>query len=304
MRDRFIHRNAVAALVGLTAGFSTILLNPNSANTADLGGDCCADLEERVAELEAMSARKGNKKVTVTISGWVIKAANWWDDGVEENVVAGDKGFPIASNFVISGTAQITDEWSSGYALHVETPGSVFSFASNQNQDATQFGAANTLLSYMWVRSENWGTLNWGQLYPATDNVALLPDLSGTVLESNAVLQEGAGFFLRPKGVSKAKSAVVALNWGNFLWCEGLNAGIGGDCGVPTSGVRYDSPTFAGFSLSGGYGTLVTGANNFDLWDVALRYADESGDFKTSAAYGYTHTTGGSGLATSAAPGF
>ncbi len=31
---------------------------------ADLGGDCCADLEERIAELEATTARKGNRKVS------------------------------------------------------------------------------------------------------------------------------------------------------------------------------------------------------------------------------------------------
>jgi len=40
-----------------------------SANAADLGGDCCADLEERVAELEATIARKGNRKVSLTLSG-------------------------------------------------------------------------------------------------------------------------------------------------------------------------------------------------------------------------------------------
>ena len=38
---------------------------------ADLGGDCCADLEERVAELEATTVRKGNKKVSVTFYGQV-----------------------------------------------------------------------------------------------------------------------------------------------------------------------------------------------------------------------------------------
>ena len=34
-----------------------------SASAADLGGNCCADLEERIAELEATTARKGNRKV-------------------------------------------------------------------------------------------------------------------------------------------------------------------------------------------------------------------------------------------------
>ncbi len=37
------------------------------ASAADLGGDCCADLEERIAELEATTARKGNRKVSLTI---------------------------------------------------------------------------------------------------------------------------------------------------------------------------------------------------------------------------------------------
>lgn len=38
---------------------------------ADLGGNCCADLEERIAELEATTARKGNRKVSLTSHGWV-----------------------------------------------------------------------------------------------------------------------------------------------------------------------------------------------------------------------------------------
>ena len=45
-----------------------------SAKAADLGGDCCADLEERVAELEATTARKGNRKMSLTISGQVNRS--------------------------------------------------------------------------------------------------------------------------------------------------------------------------------------------------------------------------------------
>ena len=45
------------------------------------GGDCCLDLEERLAELEAAGARKGNPKVTLTITGYVTKQIMFWDDG-------------------------------------------------------------------------------------------------------------------------------------------------------------------------------------------------------------------------------
>ncbi len=41
---------------------------------ADLGGNCCSDLEERVAELEATTARKGNRRVSLEVSGHVHEA--------------------------------------------------------------------------------------------------------------------------------------------------------------------------------------------------------------------------------------
>lgn len=51
-----------------------IALMVTPANAADLGGNCCANLEERVAELEAMAAKKGNRKQTLTIYGEVNAA--------------------------------------------------------------------------------------------------------------------------------------------------------------------------------------------------------------------------------------
>ena len=47
------------------------LLAAMPAWAADLGSDGVADLEERIAELEATTARKGNRKVSLTISGYV-----------------------------------------------------------------------------------------------------------------------------------------------------------------------------------------------------------------------------------------
>ena len=64
-------RIAIASALGMTLGGFAMGASP--AKAADLGGDCCADLEERVAELEATTVRKGNKKVSVTLSGWVVK---------------------------------------------------------------------------------------------------------------------------------------------------------------------------------------------------------------------------------------
>ena len=110
-------RIAIAAALGLTLGGFAMKATP--AKAADLGGDCCADLEERVAELEATTVRKGNKKVSVTLSGWVIKSMNVWDDGHTSSFVVGDKDYDLASRFAITGSATIAPGWSGGYNLTV-----------------------------------------------------------------------------------------------------------------------------------------------------------------------------------------
>lgn len=55
------------------ASAACLLFCGQQAAAADLGGDCYADLEERVAELEATTARKGNRKVSLEVSGQVTK---------------------------------------------------------------------------------------------------------------------------------------------------------------------------------------------------------------------------------------
>ena len=97
---------SLSALVA--AGLLVGGLSAGSASAADLGGNCCADLEERIAELEATTARKGNRKVSLTISGWVAEQVMWWDDDYEQNVYVGGIGTTLASHFKFTGQATIT----------------------------------------------------------------------------------------------------------------------------------------------------------------------------------------------------
>jgi len=283
-------RIAIAAALGMTLGGFAMSATP--AKAADLGGDCCADLEERVAELEATTVRKGNKKVSVTLSGWVVKLGSWWDDGHETNFYVGDKDTTLSSHFQISGSAQIAPGWSGGYTIAVEAPGTSCSvgFTENQFNDNTCGGGLDpsgiqTLLSYMWIKSDRWGTMNWGQLSQATDNVALLPDLSGTVIESNAVVFDGGGMFVRVKGARNSNDLQNEFTWSQLLTCNTNGGGLGADCnGFPQNAFRYDSPTWAGFSMSTSYG-------EDDMWDIALKYAADWNSIKVSAAAGYTQLT-------------
>ena len=106
MNSRF----AITALAGLVAGGLSI----TSATAADLGGNCCADLEERVAELEATTVRKGNRKVSVTLSGFVGHNVMYWDDGHSSNTYIGDGG-NYGSRFRFVGKAKINANVSAGF---------------------------------------------------------------------------------------------------------------------------------------------------------------------------------------------
>ena len=291
-------RIAIAAALGLALGGYAM---STPAKAADLGGDCCADLEERVAELEATTVRKGNKKVSVTLSGWVVKSFNYWDDGSIDSTFVGDKGYDLGSRFAITGQATIAPGWTGGYNLTILATSNLFATAgtlANSNQIDESGGTFftqgfNPLYSYMYIKSDKYGALNWGTLSPASDNPAVLADLSGTVIESNSVFFEGASFLLRPNGGGGGFGGLGGLAWQDFLTCNGLGLGIGTDCfGAAMPAVRYDSPTFGGFRFETSYGTntltgpLPTPDSNF--WDIAAFYTGDWGNFKVSAAYAFT----------------
>jgi hypothetical protein len=300
-------RIAIAAALGL----GVYALSAAPASAQGYGGNCCADLEERVAELEASSVQKGNKKVSVTVSGWVLESMNWWDDGALTDSWVGTKDADLGSRFAITGSATIAPGWSGGYNLTVTTPGAWsgsllsgnnFGIFSNQfAQDSLSLNSIQTLYSYMYIKSDDYGTINLGYLSPASDNAAVLADISGTVIESNVVFFEGGGFLLRPKNAASGFNGLSGMTWGNFLSCS-LVGPIGGDCyGAPQSGIRYDSPTFGGFRIEASYtddyggnaakfGTALNDAP--EVWDLAVFYTGDWGDFKLSGAYSYTQSNG------------
>src|SRR4029453_19481707 len=87
--------------------------------------------------------RKGKKKVSVTISGWVVKSMNFWDDGDEAHFVVGDKDYDLGTRFAITGSASIAPGWSGGFNITVNTQGTIFGYQggfgpSNQEQDLGQ----------------------------------------------------------------------------------------------------------------------------------------------------------------------
>jgi len=275
-------KNNLGALVA--AGLLSCGLPAMSASAADLGGNCCADLEERVAELEATAARKGNRKVSLTVSGWVSQQVTYWDDGEESNLYVTDVGTTLATHFKFTGQAQIAPGWTSGYVLHVEAINAE-PLAVNQfvDDNTSSTASLNLFYSYWFLQNDRLGKLSIGLQSQASDNAAILVDASGSLVPANWVLFDGAGFFLRKDGdfVTTGPGGVTAT-WGDIAFCHHIDAGIAADCnGVPLNVVRYDSPTFRGFSFSTSWGID-------DMWDITARYAGEWNSIRVAAAAAYS----------------
>lgn len=278
---------SLGALVaaGLLAGG----LSAGSASAADLGGNCCADLEERIAELEATTARKGNRKVSLTISGWVGEQVMWWDNDNrnalfnESNTYVGGLGTTLSSHFKLTGQATITPGWYAGYVLHVEViSGDSLTQDENRSRGPALYGIVQNptfqptfgpgvelLQSFWFVKSDHLGKLGVGLQSQASDNTAILVDGSGSLVPANWVAFDYRAFHLSDGTIIGGASC-------------GTMGGAVGDCnGLTENVIRYDSPTFGGFSVSASWG-------EDDMWDVAARYAGEWNGIKVAAAAAYT----------------
>lgn len=281
--------SAVAAAALLMGGMAT------SASAADLGGDCCADLEERIAELEATTARKGNRKVSLTVSGFVAQQIMAWDDGYEDNVYVTDTGsVSIGTHFAFTGTAKITSDVSAGFVLKIEAMNNdPLGVSQNTDEGGNVFGAVqgggplSVESAYWYLKSNTYGRFSVGQQSSAADNQAIIVDGSGSLVQANYVQYDTRAFFMRRAGVNTATLRnSSALTWGALADCKTVGGGtVAADCdGYPGNVVRYDTPTFGGFAASASWG-------EDDIWAVSGRYAGEFSGFKFSAAVAYVQAT-------------
>ncbi len=267
-----------------TLTFAVLSASGNTlAEAADLGGNCCADLEERIAELEETTARKGNRKVSLTITGYVTKQIMFWDDGVESNAYINDLGPTQATNFRVTGEATIAPGWKAGYMMRIQdltdNP-----MGSNQDIDSTNMGL-NVQMAHWYIASKEFGKLAVGRNALAAKSAAMFTDLSGTQVIANYVLFDGGGFFMRSNGTFITDAGGNRVTWGNLGYCYAQQRPWGGDCdGIVMNGVRYDSPVMAGFSVSASYG-------EDDDWEVAGRYTGTVSGFKLAFGIGYSVNT-------------
>jgi hypothetical protein len=264
-----VSRLALAAIASVVA---------TGAMAADLGGNCCADLEERVSELEATTARKGNRKMSLTVSGHVNKNMVWHDSNatdarrpdqfsIQDNDSAGQ------SRFRFVGSAKIDADRTVGYVLEIgisENAGVEFSRVETLNR---------VRQNHVFIQSATLGKLTLGQQSQATDGI-----MDITLANIRQMNQGGTVDSARLLGGNVA--AVFPATQGARI-----------------QAIRYDTPVFAGFTLSAAWGHATanteTADPEHDTWDLALRYAGEFNGIRLAAGIGYRETENNGNVAAS-----
>ncbi len=291
-----------------------------SAYAADLGGDCCADLEERVAELEATTARKGNRKMSLTISGQVNKQIMYWSAnnavvnaaGAAGNAAAGKTSGTYfgqdnqnsSTRFGFGGSAKVTPTLSAGFNILIDVTGGARSNAVNQlneNSDIGSIASGGAVTvnrgdyglrmrdANWWLESSSVGRLTVGRL-TASGAVGTI-DLGGiSVIASDSIGLQGGGF-----RIGVGAGTTTSFNG----WTDNS-----GDFNQRTDGVKWTSPTLAGFVVSATIGeTAREGVTNTSagtailagqagqkdgrIMGVDLKYAGEFSGVRLAAGIGY-----------------
>ena len=245
-----------------------------SVHAADFGADCCADLERRIAELEATTARKGNRKVSLKISGHINEAVMWWDDGKSSNVyvVTNDTG---RSRLRFRGKAKINSEWEAGYRLEI---GFRVARSDRVNQNTANPAGEKIDLRYSawYLKSKIWGEVQVGNTDTSGQGITESNVTQTASIAKNSDVEDHiAGFLLRTNGAP----GLSDLQWRRLINDTGVQAGDS----ARTQTVHYISPSLAGFHLHAAWGAD-------DYWDVGLAFKGTVGDVKLKAGIAYGKT--------------
>jgi len=242
--------------------------------------ECCADLEARVEKLEATTARKGNREVSLELSGYLNESVMYWNDGFEDNVYfVTNETERSRINFKVE--AKIAPKWSTGGILEIGVHGNREGQVDQSHSlSPARSRIPDTRYANWWLKQNDLGTVTIGRLKMATYHIVHMM-LTETWYFARYGIgtwigTDGGGFFLR-KTDGTLTDGVGALRWGDID--AHAPAAAPGE-GARANGIKFETAEVAGFTGAAAY----TGSGGAD---VALRYTGDVGAFKLATGIGY-----------------
>jgi hypothetical protein len=209
----------------------------------------------------------GGERAKLSLSGWVNRMVNIVDDGKNTDAYFVDND-DAESRINLVGTVTATDDLTIGSRIELTIAPNKSGNVSQKNQEV------NNIFDQRWVEaslaSKRFGKLSLGKGDTASMNTAAA-DLSQTGIIAYATITDVAGGMLfREKDGDTLTDVSIFDALHNF---DGLNR---------QNRIRYDTPTYHGFSLAA---SVISD----ERYDGALRWGGQGYGFKAigAAAFAY-----------------
>lgn len=282
-KDVFFYGGSLGLKIALDSGLFSASPEPSSSlaeAAATLPPITYDELDDRIAELEATTARKGNPRLNMQVRGVVNFGLLGYDDGVEENIHVVNFS-SSRSRFEFRGNAKIARGWAAGYRLAIGINDDDSNDINQLSDDADPDDKGLSVRhSNWWLRYNRLGTMTVGFGSPATDNIILL-DTGGIAPGTQNMATIGGSLYVRHADEHvDGDDAIITRTT--------LNDMTGG-ASVDTlrrNVVRYDTPRL---EVLGGRLTLSTSWGEDDFFDAAAVYRLNYNDFRLRAGFGYLH---------------
>ena len=212
----------------------------------------------------------GNSKVDITLGGRVHRSLSYVDDGTHDQVFHG-AGTSSNSEIWITGEGKLTESVSMGAYIRwdIAKNQNGYSFGSTTGAAVSTTADDASKYEYIYFKSASMGTLSMGDIEPGADGV----------METNF------GGLAGDEGAA-ASATDITLSGGAFSGSEVTDFVGTIDPGADANRVRYDSPSFSGFSVSG---DLEQGGGG----SIAIKYSGTIAGFEIAAGLGYEADGGG-----------
>jgi len=222
---------------------------------------------------EGARVTSGETGLDLAISGQInrmVTVANDGDDTKAYNVDNANSSSRI--RFV--GRARPRDEVLVGTLLEAEMTPNKSTEVSQRDQDTGNVSFESRHVD-LFFEHEDWGRVSLGRGNTASDNTAEV-DLSGTtVIGYSSVGDQAGGLFFYDDDTDELSQTTIGDVFSNL---DGLSR---------RDRLRYDTPEFAGFTLSG---DMISSAR----YSTALRWSGELPDWRMAGAAAYSYPGGDS----------
>lgn len=223
-----------------------------------------------------------NDNVKVTLSGWINRAAAYYDNGFNSELKHVDVNAQ-SSRTTLNGEGKFNDYYKAGFTLQLEYISDSSKSVDIGNGDgSSRFGSQAFSINKRIIEAymDTWlGRLVLGQGELATNKLVDL-DLSGTNMIAEGIELESLAGGIR---FATSRGGYTTLPGGatsRFLRVQDVYNEILG--AKRFNRIRYDTPKWYGFVLSATHGVR-------DRTDFALKYAGEFNKTKLVAGIGWFH---------------